>query len=132
MPKSTTRKRTTARRAPKPKILIIETETSAACNHHVQPVGKRLANSPEEWIETEALIRQHVERVCARYDDKEQAESLYLLIDLMCNQDYDRMDREMIAFVAKNHAFNFTDAFETAQEVTLGKLPQGTELRMVA
>lgn len=106
----------------------ITAKDSPAKNHE----PKQLAKTSREWTDLEALVRQHVERLAARYDDQEQAESLYLLIDLMCNQDYDRLDREMVAFVAKNHAFNFTDAFRTAQHIAIGTMPQGTELRMVA
>lgn len=97
-----------------------------------EPKPKRLIDGPNDWAETKTLIREHVERICMRYDDREQSESLCLLIDLLCNEDYDRLDREAIMLIAKDHAFTFTDAFHTAQHITLGKMPQGTELRMVA
>lgn len=104
-------------------------KTKAAKNNN-EP--RQLAANPQEWADLKALVREHVERICARYDDQEQAESLLLLIDLMCNQDYDRLDRESVAHVATNHAFTFTNAFYTAQKICFQKVPQGTELRMVA
>lgn len=93
---------------------------------------KRLASTPREWDDVNALVRQHVERLVGRYDDAEQAESFFLLLDLITGDDYDPNDRWCVLHTAKNHAFTYTDAFETAQKITLGQIPQGTELRMVA
>lgn len=90
----------------------------------------RLATNQREWADLDALVRQHVERICAR--DQEQAESLCLLLDLITSERYDRIDRDGVLLVAQAHAFTFTAAFETAQNICLQKLPQGTELRMVA
>lgn len=136
MPKANTPKRKTARRgskpAPEPQTIIIE--KTAVCDrvHYVPPPdGKRLATNPQEWAETDALVREHVERICGRYDDREQAESFYILLDLITNERYDRIDRDGVLHVVQTHAFTFTDAFETAQKVCLGQAPQGTELRMV-
>lgn len=93
---------------------------------------KRLARTSREWDDVNALVRQHVERLVGRYDDQEQAESFFLLLDLITGDDYDPCDRWCVLNTARNHAFTFTDAFHTAQKITLGQMPQGTELRMVA
>lgn len=93
---------------------------------------KRLATNAREWNDVNALVRQHVERLVGRYDDAEQAESFFLLLDLITSDDYDPSDRWYVLHTVRNHAFTFTDAFETAQKITLGEIPQGTELRMVA
>lgn len=119
MPKTNTRKRQTASR------------TSRRPIRPAAPAAKRLATNPREWADLSALVRDHVERICGRYDDREQAESSCLLLDLITNERYDRCDRECVLHTAETHGFTFTDAFRTAQDICFNKLPQGTELRMV-
>lgn len=99
-------------------------------NSTTQHKPKKLYNNPKQYNEARALVRKHIDRIC-KYDDAELPESLFLLIELLCNEDYDSNDRWCLFGTARDHAFAHTDTFASARDGYVKDVASGSHLQLV-
>lgn len=81
----------------------------------------RLAENPAEWRQLSANITDLVDQLCC-HGESDQARRLFSLLDLLTNEDYERLDREILARNAIHRAFTMTKSFEKAIEVSIARL----------
>ncbi|MEK6281886.1 MAG: hypothetical protein AABN95_16150 [Acidobacteriota bacterium] len=74
-----------------------------------------LATRPEQWIEIDETIADHVEIVCGRYSDPELVRSFLILQDLTTSRAYEIGDRETVANEVEKQAFRYTKECDKAQ-----------------
>lgn len=88
----------------------------------------RLASDETTWREIDQTIHDCIERILGNFDEKTTRDFMFL-IDILTNNDIDRVDRWGAALTVQKLAFSHSPRFEQSMEDYLNEINPGRVLR---